>query len=42
MCDKGVDTCRFVFLSIPEWYKAQKVCDKSFFQRSFWAKIILK
>ena len=35
MCDKAVDTCRFVFLSIPEWYKAQNVCDKAFSEDLF-------
>ena len=30
MCDQDVDTCPFVFHSLPDRYKTQKICDKAF------------
>ena len=28
MCDKAVDTCLFVFDSVPDWYITQELCNK--------------
>ena len=30
MCDEVVGTCPFLFNSIPDWYKTQKMFDKAF------------
>ena len=40
MCVKGVDTCAFVFDSIFDRYKTQKICDKVFFKDPFMPKIL--
>ena len=29
MCDKAVNTCFFVFISVPDWYKTQEICDEA-------------
>ena len=29
MCDKAVDTCPFVFDSVPDWYNSQELFDKA-------------
>ena len=28
MCDKAVDTCPFVFDSVPDWYMTKEMSDK--------------
>ena len=30
MCDKAVETCSFVFDSVPDRYKIHEMCDKAF------------
>ena len=35
MCDKAVDTCLFVFDSVPDRYKTQKMCVKVVSQEPF-------
>ena len=35
MRDKAVDNCPFVFDSIPNWLKTQKICDKGFSEDLF-------
>ena len=32
MCVKTVDTCHFLFDSVPDWYKTQEICDKAFYK----------
>ena len=29
MCNKVVDSCRFVFYSVPDQYEAQEMCNKA-------------
>ena len=41
MCVKGVDTCAFVFDSILDRHKTQKICDKVFFKDPFMPKYCL-
>ena len=41
MCDKAVDSCPFVFDSIPDWCTTQKICDKAFSEDSFMLKYCL-
>ena len=35
LCDKPVNACFFVFISVPDWYKTQKMRDKAFFEDPF-------
>ena len=40
ICDKTVDTCLFVFDSVPGLYKAQETCDKLVSEEPFYAKLL--
>ena len=41
MCDKAVDTCPFVFNSIPGLHKTQEKCDKVVSKEPFMVKYCL-
>ena len=41
MRDKADDTCPFAFDSIPDWDKAQEICDKVVFMEPFIVKYCL-
>ena len=41
MYDRAVDTCLFIFYSIPDRFKTQKMCDKAFSEESFILKCYL-
>ena len=41
MCDKGIDTCPFVFDSVLDQYKTQEMCDKVVFKEPFMLKYCL-
>ena len=38
MCDKALDTCGFVFDSVPDQYMTQEICDIVLFKKSFMLK----
>ena len=38
MCDKAVDTCPFLFDSVPDQYITQELCDKGVSENSFTLK----
>ena len=35
MCDKAVNTCFYVFTSVPDQYKTQKMCNRVIFEDTF-------
>ena len=42
MCVQAVDTCAFVFDSVPDRYKTQEICDKVIFKDPFMLKYCLE